>query len=413
MNIAALISGGVDSSVALRLLREEGHDITAFYLKIWLEDELSFLGQCPWEEDVLCVEAVCREAGVPFEVVPFQKEYWDRIVSYVIEGARAGRTPNPDVFCNSRIKFGAFFDRFGGEFDKVATGHYAQVEEVSLQTIFSSSSRLIKTFGDRKNSLTRRHPKEFFRTESLSSNKSKAGEKIFARKLGGEGVYMLKKSPDPVKDQTYFLSQLSQAQVGKALFPIGKYRKEEVRELAKKYGLPNAERKDSQGICFLGKVAFDKFLDHYLGTKEGDIVDWKTGKTLGKHRGYWFHTIGQRKGLGLSGGPWYVAAKDIGANTIFVSNAWRSEEMERDDFSVGELSWISGVSPEKNRLSVKIRHGAKEYPCVVMSENEGRLRVKLDGSDRGIAAGQIAAFYDGEYCLGGGVILEEEAKSTE
>lgn len=351
MNIAMLISGGVDSSVSLRLLKDAGHDITAFYLKIWLEDELAFLGECPWEDDLKYVRAVCEAAGVPLEIANLQKEYWDEVVSYVIAEAKAGRTPNPDVFCNSRIKFGMFYDRFGHDFDKVATGHYARTEE---------------------------------RDDAL----------------------LLRKSPDPVKDQTYFLSRLSQAQVSKALFPIGKYRKEEVRELAKRYGLPNADRKDSQGICFLGQVAFDKFLEHYLGTKEGGIVDMKTGKNLGRHRGHWFHTIGQRRGLGLSGGPWYVAGKDMASNTVFVSNAWRSEEMERSEFTVRDPSWISGISPTKTRFSVKIRHGAKEYPCDVVFGGDSGLAVKLDGSDRGIAAGQVAAFYDGEYCIGSGIIAE-------
>ena len=351
MNIAMLISGGVDSSVALRLLQDAGHDITAFYLKIWLEDELAFLGECPWEDDISYAEAVCREAGVPFEAAPFQKEYWDRVVSYVIEEAKAGRTPNPDIFCNSRIKFGAFYDRFGKDFDKVATGHYAWTEE-------------------------------------------------------RDGMTLLKKSPDPVKDQTYFLSRLSQEQVSKALFPIGGFRKSEVRELAKKYHLPNAARKDSQGICFLGAVAFDEFLEFHLGTKEGDIVDWKTGKALGKHRGYWFHTIGQRRGIGLSGGPWYVAAKNTEDNTVFVSNEWRSEEMARDSFVVSGLNWISGSAPEKNNLSVKLRHGPKEYPCEISFTGDDRLSVKLDGFDRGIAPGQFAVFYDGDVCLGGGMIVE-------
>lgn len=424
MNIAALVSGGVDSSVALRLLKDEGHDITAFYLKIWLEDELSFLGQCPWEEDISYVESVCHDAGVPFEVVPFQKEYWDRIVSYVIEEARAGRTPNPDVFCNALIKFGAFYDAFGKDYDKVATGHYAQVEGmVSPKATFSFPHGRISASAGRGVPLNRRHPEKISRSGTAFSDRRDGSEKILSEEPAKEKIYLLKKSPDPVKDQTYFLSQLTQSQVSKALFPVGKYLKEEVRGLAKKYDLPNAKRKDSQGICFLGRVQFDQFLKHYLGTKEGDIVDWKTGKALGKHQGYWFHTIGQRKGLGLSGGPWYVAVKDIPSNTIFVSNEWRSEEMARSEFSVDKLNWIAGVIPKpllltttKHRgasfgqgggrnLTVKIRHGEKEYPCEASFENEGRLHVKFDGSDRGIAAGQIAAFYDGEYCFGGGMIV--------
>jgi tRNA-5-taurinomethyluridine 2-sulfurtransferase len=216
--------------------------------------------------------------------------------------------------------------------------------------------------------------------------------------------------------------------VSKALFPIGGLRKEQVRALAEKYHLPNAARKDSQGICFLGQVAFDKFLEHYLGTKEGDVVDLKTGKILGKHKGYWFHTIGQRRGLGLSGGPWYVASKNMDDNAVFVSNGWRSEEMARDSFMVSGLHWISGAPPAfplpsrrgapesarvrgedggSGKLSVKLRHGPKEYPCEVKPLDDGKLEVKLDGFDRGIAPGQFAVFYDGDVCLGGGVVDEE------
>jgi tRNA-specific 2-thiouridylase len=454
MKVAMLISGGVDSSVALRLLLDAGHDVTAFYLKIWLEDELAFLGECPWEDDLKYVRAVCEEAGVPLQVVSFQKEYWNEVVAYVIAEARAGRTPNPDILCNSRIKFGMFYDRFGKDFDRVATGHYAQVRTVPFHSdgtdgydfpkvTFSALPGLINASDDREIFLNQRHPEEISRTGSISSNRREDAEKILSgnqqenflechpgldpesrKKEHGlensatfsQDLCLLKKSPDPVKDQTYFLSQLTQAQVAKAIFPIGGFHKSEVRALAEKYKLPNAARKDSQGICFLGQVAFDKFLEHYLGTREGDIVDLKTGKVLGKHQGFWFHTIGQRRGLRLSGGPWYVASKNTEDNTVFVSNEWRSEEMARDSFVVSGLSWISGIAPaftefrggepEKRNLSVKLRHGPKEYPCTVTPSEDGKLEVKLDGFDRGIAAGQFAVFYDGEHCLGGGAITD-------
>lgn len=406
MKIAMLISGGVDSSVSLRLLRDAGHDVTAFYLKIWLEDELAFLGECPWEDDLKYVRAVCEEAGVPLQIANLQKEYWDEVVSYVITEARAGRTPNPDILCNSRIKFGMFYDRFGKDFDRVATGHYARVESVPTGMHFSSRPGLISASGDREISLNQRHPEEISRTGSTSSDMQDIKKNTFLSVPPRSEGFLLKKSPDPIKDQTYFLSQLSQEQVAKALFPIGGFHKSEVRKLAAKYHLPNADRKDSQGICFLGQVAFDRFLEHYLGTREGDIVDLKTGKVLGKHQGFWFHTIGQRRGLGLSGGPWYVASKTPEDNTVFVSNEWRSEEMARDLFIVSGLNWISGTEPEKKNLSVKLRHGPKEYSCVINFLGEEKLEVKLDGFDRGIAPGQFSVFYDGEICLGGGVIIQ-------
>lgn len=360
MKIAVLVSGGVDSSVALRLLKDEGHELIAFYLKIWLADELSFLGDCPWEEDLFFVRAVCEQADIPLEVVPFQKEYWERVVGYTIAEAKAGRTPNPDMLCNARIKFGAFYEYIGNyntstspgniAFDKIATGHYAQTE----------------TFG---------------------------------------GKTSLKMSPDAVKDQTYFLSQLSQQQIAKAIFPIGKFEKDEVRKLALTYNLPNAERKDSQGICFLGKIPFDQFLEYHLGKQPGKLIEYETGKVLGDHDGFWYFTVGQRRGLRLSGGPWYVVAKNPDANEVFISHAEHQELTRRDAFEAAELNWISGSAPAKTNLHVKIRHGARMYPCHIKPLENNRLQVTLHDNDQGIASGQFAVFYDAQYCLGGGVIV--------
>ncbi len=351
MRIAMLVSGGVDSSVSLRLLKEAGHDVTAFYLKIWLEDELAYLGDCPWEEDLAYARAVCEQAGVPLEVVPLQKEYWERIVSYTIAEARAGRTPNPDVLCNARIKFGAFYEAVGQGFERIGTGHYARTD------VRRGKTRLLR-------------------------------------------------AADPVKDQTYFLSQMTQAQVARAVFPIGHLRKPEVRELAARFALPNAERKDSQGICFLGKIPFDQFLKHHLGERTGDIVDLKTGQKLGEHPGFWFYTIGQRRNIRLSGGPWYVAKKDTGRNIIYVSNAWRSEDAARDVFDVTNLNWIAGVPPRVRDVRVKIRHGEKDAAARLRFVDGGRkVRVKLETPDPGVAPGQFAVFYDGEVALGGGVIV--------
>lgn len=355
MKIAVLVSGGVDSSVALRLLKDEGHDITAFYLKIWLADELSFLGECPWEEDLSFVRAVCEQADIPLEVVPFQKEYWDRVVGYTIAEAKAGRTPNPDMLCNAQIKFGAFYDYIESNFDnaaydKIATGHYAQTEETG-------------------------------------------------------GITYLKMSPDAVKDQTYFLSRLSQRQVSRAIFPIGKFEKDEVRKLALKYELPNAGRKDSQGVCFLGKIPFDEFLEYHLGKQPGNLIEFETGKILGKHDGFWYFTVGQRRGIRLSGGPWYVSAKNPDKNEVFISHGEHRELTRRNSFDVTDLNWISGIAPEKQNLKVKVRHGAKMYAASVEYLNDNLLRVNLKDNDQGIAAGQFAVFYDGSFCLGGGVIL--------
>lgn len=350
MKIAVLVSGGVDSSVALRLLKDEGHELTAFYLKIWLEDELSFLGECPWEDDLAYVRAVCAQAGVPLEVVPFQKEYWERVVSYTVNEVKEGRTPNPDMLCNARIKFGAFYEYIANRgFDKIATGHYAWTES-----------------------------------------------------RDGQAVLMM--SPDPIKDQTYFLSQLSQEQVRKALFPIGKFPKSEVRKLAEQYELPNAKRKDSQGICFLGKIPFDQFLEYHLGKKPGKLIEFETGEILGEHDGFWYFTVGQRRGIKLPGGPWYVVKKNAETNEVFISHGAHHELTARDMFQVGGLNWISGKRPEKTELQVKIRHGAKIYPATVEYLEGNKVRVTLKEKDPGVAEGQFAVFYDGVVCLGGGVI---------
>lgn len=364
MKIAVLVSGGVDSSVALRLLKDEGHELTAFYLKIWLEDELQYLGECPWEDDLKYVRQVCKDADVPLEIVNMQKEYWDTVVRYTIDECKAGRTPNPDIFCNQRIKFGHFYDKIDKSYEKVATGHYARVERLA-----DSGERLAE--------------------------------------------YVLKTAPDPVKDQTYFLSHLSQKQLSRAVFPIGKYTKSEVRKLAKKYKLPNKDRKDSQGICFLGKIPYREFIKQHLGENPGDFVEQSSGKKLGEHKGHWFYTIGQRFGLGLSGGPWFVVDKDIGKNIIYLANGYEPEEVYRKEFEVTNLNWIvpNDQCPISiDQLDVKVRHGKSIHPCTVRQDGN-KLHVTLKKPVHGVAPGQFAVFYlpdaagDGNVCLGGGMII--------
>lgn len=366
MKIAVLASGGVDSSVALRLLKDQGHKLTAFYIKIWMEDKYSFLGKCPWEEDLSYLEKVCKQAKVPLEIVPLQKEYWARVVAGAIKEVKAGRTPNPDILCNQFIKFGVFYDYIGKGFDRVATGHYAQVEE--------------------------HHPGP----RQARPTPPQGG--------GGSKVYYLKRSPDKIKDQTYFLARLNQEQLARAIFPIGQYAKEEVRKLARKYKLPNKDRKDSQGICFLGKIKYRDFLAAHLGKKPGEIINIKTGKKMGEHDGFWYYTIGQRKDIKLSGGPWYVVKKDTKKNIIYIGREEEIVDEWRDEFVVNNINWISGSKPKNKNLQVKIRHGENFYGCRIDSQGTGKLRVKLDKPDKGVAAGQYAIFYEGQYCLGGGII---------
>jgi len=363
MKVAVLLSGGVDSSTALWQLKRSGcADLTAYYLKVWLEDELSYMGDCPWEEDLSYAQAVCDQADVPLRVVSLQLEYYERVVEYALSELRAGRTPSPDIFCNQRIKFGAFFEHIDDSYDKVATGHYARVDE-------------------------------------------------------SDGLYRLKRAPDPVKDQSYFLSHLSQFQMSRVLFPVGELLKSRVRDVAHELNLPNMDRRDSQGICFLGKIRYPEFIRHYLGEREGPIIEAETGEVVGTHRGYWFHTIGQRQGLGLGSGPWYVVRKNIAGNEIYVSHSNHVSDRARSRFRIGNLNWIAGAPVRTADLHAKLRHGPELNRCTisgldatgspVMTEDAVTLDVAIERPDRGVAPGQFAVLYDGEVCLGGGMILED------
>lgn len=348
--IAVLVSGGVDSSVALALLKNQGHELVAFYLKIWLEDELAYLGSCPWEQDLEFVKGVCDKLDVPLQVISMQQKYHEHVVAYMLKEIKQGRTPNPDVLCNQQIKFGAFYESIDDSYDYVATGHYAQVEHTPTGSV-------------------------------------------------------LKKGKDPVKDQTYFLALLSQKQLSRALFPVGCYEKHEVRELAQKYDLPTQARKDSQGICFLGKFEFSEFLKAHLGVQIGNIVEFETGKVLGRHNGFWFHTIGQRQGLGLSGGPWYVVSKDAEKNIVFISRNYADVTMYKSGMLVGNFRWINSAPSATCQLDVRFRHGPAVHPATVVLQDDGGMKIILNQEcKQGIATGQFAVLYDGDICLGSGII---------
>lgn len=414
--IGVLLSGGVDSSVALLRLKSAGYrNITAYYLKIWLEDELSSLGECPWEEDLEYARAVCDMLEVPLTVVSLQLEYYERVVEYTLSELRAGRTPSPDIFCNQRIKFGAFLERVGADVPWVASGHYA---------------RVIDAVGG---------------AGAPSGNPGAPG--VSGRDPGAPGgagtpaerEYHLYRAPDPVKDQSYFLSHLTQEQLSRILFPIGGLEKREVRDLADSAELPNRGRPDSQGICFLGKIRYPDFVRHYLGEREGSIVDRETGRTLGSHRGFWFYTLGQRQGLGLSGGPWYVTGKDLDANVVFVSHREHVSDRAVNVVTLTDMRWI-GTPPaldeprdgaaagnevpadEANgQLTVKLRHGPKRIACSIEPGEPGEqmgsgvpqgadhaaaknINLRLEETDRGAAPGQFGVLYVGERCVGAGRI---------
>ena len=321
---------------------------------------------CSMEEDMEMATALCHRYGVTLEVVDCHRDYWDEVTRYTIESVRAGRTPNPDVMCNRMIKFGAFDRKRGHDYDLIATGHYAQTE------------------------------------------------------IDENGVKWLTTSPDPVKDQTDFLAQIYDWQLRKALFPIGHYRKEEIRAIAEREHLVNARRKDSQGICFLGKISYNDYLRRYLGEQEGDIIDIDTEQVIGRHKGHWFHTIGQRKGLGLGGGPWNVVRKDVERNILYVVKGYEPIRAHRMEFNIKDFHFvvsrnsdntpISEQTPEllqlPKEITFKVRHTPDYFIGTLDDLGNGCYTVHADRWVQGVAPGQFCVIYDSDFhrCFGSGEI---------
>ena len=356
-HIAVLLSGGVDSSVVLYELVRQGLQPDCFYIKIGPEEEEEW--DCSSEEDLEMATAVSHKYGCRLEVVDCHKEYWDQVTSYTIDKVRAGFTPNPDVMCNRLIKFGAFHEKRGHDYDLIATGHYAQTEEESVVNGFAVDTHL----------------------------------------------KWLCTSPDPVKDQTDFLAQIYDWQLQKALFPIGHMMKDEVRQIAEREHLVNAKRKDSQGICFLGKINYNDYIRRYLGELPGDVVELETGKFIGKHKGHWFHTIGQRKGMGFGGGPWFVVKKDIEQNIIYVSHGYDPQTAYKQDFPIHDFHSINGQLPPQ-RITLKIRHTPEFLPARLEQLGNGAYMVHADTPIHGVAPGQFCVVYDEHHhrCYGSGEI---------
>lgn len=354
MNIAALLSGGVDSSVVVHLLCEQGYKPTLFYIKIGM-DGAAYM-DCSAEEDIEMSAAIARKYGLSLEVVDLHMEYWDNVAAYAIDKIRKGLTPNPDVMCNKLIKFGCFEQRVGKDFDFTATGHYATTMQQGGKTWLGTAK-------------------------------------------------------DPVKDQTDFLAQIDYLQVSKLMFPIGGLMKQEVREIASRAGLPSARRKDSQGICFLGKINYNDFVRRFLGEQEGAIIELETGKRLGTHRGYWFHTIGQRKGLGLSGGPWFVIKKDVRENIIYVSRGYGVETQYGNEFRINDFHFITDNlwknAGKETDITFKIRHTPEFTKGKLIQEGDNRFRILSSEKLQGIAPGQFGVIYDEEakICVGSGEII--------
>lgn len=339
------MSGGVDSSVTAALLKEQGYDVTGVYMKNWSQDLPGH--HCPWKEDYNDAKRVAVQLGIPFKMYDFETEYRHKVVEYMIDEYKAGRTPNPDIMCNQEVKFKLFLEScLEDGADMIATGHYARVKD---------------------------------------------------------GKLLIAKNQE--KDQTYFLYRVNEAALTKSLMPIGRFKtKDEVRAMAKKLGLVTANKKDSQGICFVGKVGIKDFLSNYVRTKPGKIIDQK-GNTIGEHEGAIFYTIGQRTGLGVGGGlPYYVTGKDMAKNEVYVTTDLNDKNLWRKEIVLSSVHWING-KPKNKKLSVRTRYRAPLIDCEI-EEDGNNLKVKFSEDIRAITAGQSAVFYDShDQCLGGGIII--------
>lgn len=345
------MSGGVDSSVAAYLLKQQGYDVIGIFMKNW--DDTDESGFCTATEDYNDVVAVCNQIGIPYYSVNFEKQYWDKVFTYFLEEYKAGRTPNPDVMCNKEIKFKAFLDHamsLGADY--LATGHYAQVVDAE----------------------------------------------------GGKSALL--RGKDENKDQTYFLNQLSQEQLAKTMFPIGHLEKKEVRRIAQEAGLATAKKKDSTGICFIGERNFKEFLSQYLPAQPGQIKS-TTGEVKGMHDGLMYYTLGQRQGLGIggSGEPWFVVGKDLEHNVLIVEQGFENEQLYTDRLTGSKINWISEQVPtEPFTCTAKFRYRQPDQKVVVVIKEDQTCEVIFDEPQRAVTPGQSVVFYDGEVCLGGATI---------
>lgn len=353
--VAVAMSGGVDSAVTAALLLQQGYTVEAFYMKNWSDEaDAKYRGvhdRCPWEDDVEDVAAICKHLGIPFQSINFEREYRAKVFEYFLTETKAGRTPNPDVLCNTQIKFLSFLNRaLDLGFEKIATGHYARVVQTSS--------------------------------------------------AGQSTQWQLLKGVDPNKDQSYFIYHLNQAQLAKTLFPIGNLPKAEVRRLARQFKLPVAEKPDSQGLCFIGDIDFQTFVRQYVKAEPGPMI-LTDGTVMGQHKGLAYYTIGQRQGLEIGGtGPYYVVEKRVTDNTLIICQGADHPSLLSQWCTFTDEHWVSGGRPAENfECSVKIRYRSPDVECQVRGN-----RIEFAEPARAVTPGQFAVFYDGDVVLGGGVI---------
>ncbi len=369
------MSGGVDSSVAALLLKEQGHEVEGLFMKNWTDDDTDTY--CSAAEDIRDAELVCNKLGIPLHIVNFSAEYWKNVFEHCLAEYQAGRTPNPDILCNQEIKFKCFLNyAIGMGADYIATGHYSMVQNFQNSTV-----------------------------QHLTEHQSTvpSGAAIHAK-------LELRRAADRTKDQSYFLYTLSQSILSKILFPIGHLEKKTVRELAANAGFPNHQKKDSTGLCFIGERKFKEFLNRYITSSPGNIVA-SDGKILGKHDGLMFYTLGQRQGLGIGGlcdssnEPWYVVGKDLQNNALIVAQGEEHPLLYGTSLLARNQHWVSGQWPASEFIcTAKIRYRQQDTACLVSNFQNGSCKVTFKEPQRAITPGQSVVFYDNEVCLGGGII---------
>lgn len=378
------MSGGVDSSLTAALLVEQGYDVTGVYMKNWTQDLPGM--RCPWADDLADAKRVAVQLGIDFKVFDFENEYRQKVVDYMIEEYKLGRTPNPDIMCNQEVKFKIFLEAaLEDGADLIATGHYARVWHAgeSLDSVRAvlqpESERALGTREDPERSLAR-------------------------QKQAATPAAKLLQAVDGNKDQTYFLYRVTEKALEKTLFPLGEYTKPEVRKMAEERGLYTAGKKDSQGICFVGQIGIREFLTQYVEQTAGAIIDKQTGKVLGQHDGAIFYTIGQRHGLDIGGGlPYYVVGKDMDKNEVYVTTNLNDDALWKPELTVAQAHWIN-AAPQSGEYQIRVRHRAPLVKAQLSYGESGEVQLGLDSPERAVAPGQSVVIYDGETCVGGGIL---------
>lgn len=431
------MSGGVDSSLTAALLVEQGYDVTGVYMKNWSQDLPGM--KCPWADDLADAKRVAVKLGINFKVFDFENEYKQKVVDYMIDEYKKGNTPNPDIMCNQEVKFKLFLEAaIADGADMIATGHYARVEHrCGCESI--SSERLRAGSDKGPGALSNSGCRCFSKTDSQLQPENMLNDEIVQPSLStvvfndtlepksevapgpnsdlerssvfendsrkdDKVIGTLKMAIDTNKDQTYFLYRVTGAALARTLFPIGEFTKPDVRKMAAERGLSTAAKKDSQGICFVGQVGIRDFLNIYVDQKPGHIIDKKTGKILGNHDGAIFYTLGQRHGLELGGGlPYYVVGKDMDKNEVYVTTDINDDTLWKNTINLSNMHWING-KPLSGKYQIRVRHRAKLVEAGLKYEGDDVI-LELENPERSVATGQSVVIYDGEICIGGGIIV--------